>query len=195
VLENNNKQDLCFVTSIFGDSVAEVDHPANVEWFADHWCNTQFWLVTNLEDLPAPGWTKLDVSTNPDIFSLNNIVQSRYAKFLAWQVIPTINQCQTVIYMDGYLQPHYRALSKFRKVSKELQTSEWGLAQVLQPYFNGLTMEAILKQLTEAGKDTTENANATLEWMREQEDYQDVMPYYLNKYLGKKRVLTIQPTY
>jgi hypothetical protein len=59
------------------------------------------------------------------------------------------------------------------------------LAQVKQPYFNGDTMENILNiSIVQMHKDTTEHVQDTLEWMRQHDDYQEVMTYYLNKYLG-----------
>jgi hypothetical protein len=191
-----DEKDLCFVTCIFGDSVDQVDHPANVEWFADHWCNVRFWLVTNLPHLPAPGWTVHLQHSNSNSNSNNanasssqqHIVQSREAKFLAWKVLqPSVEACQAVIYMDGYLKPKSFTLRKFRQIGKDVQGSEWGLAQVEQPYFNGYTMETILNNLIKDGKDTMEHVNATLAWLRQQDDYQDVMTYYLNKYFGKYR--------
>ena len=179
----NNERDICFVTCIFGNSIEEVDHPANVKWFETRWCHTEFWLVTNLADLPAPGWTKILFDTDP---RLSHIVQSRHAKFLGWKVLqPQVQSCKAVIYMDGYLQPK-ASLSRFQKIAKDVQTSHWGLAQVEQPYYRGSTMESILNQLVVDRKDTKEHVQGTLEWFQQQDDYQDVMTYYLNKYFGKE---------
>lgn len=132
-----NNDDICFITCIFGENIHDVDRPANVDWFNDHWCHVRFLLVTNLPDLPSPGWTKIIspsssnnvtvavvatdieeaaaavivVNLNNDATILtttkNNIVQSRHAKFLAWDVLPDIvpNHCAAVVYMDGYLTP------------------------------------------------------------------------------------------
>jgi hypothetical protein len=76
-------------------------------------------------------------------------------------------------YLHGWLlfatqkQCAYQNFERFPKHCN--RPNGWGLAQVQQqPYFNGRTMEAILKQLTtEVGKDTTQNGNATLEWMHQ----------------------------
>eukprot|EP00536_Pseudo-nitzschia_multiseries_P001072 jgi/Psemu1/282774/fgenesh1_pg.13_\ len=142
--------DICFVTCIFGEKVRDVDHPANVEWFRNHWCHTRFWLVTNLPGLPAPGWTTIvspmandrsvrnatttatttttatatATATIPSTTSDNHsdngndrhaatattkthIVQSRHAKFLAWDALDDMapKHCAAVVYMDGYLIP------------------------------------------------------------------------------------------
>ena len=119
VTADSSTTDICFLTSIFGDSVDNVDQPANVEWFDNYWCYTRFLLVTNLADLPSPGWTKFVTNTTlpePQTFSGNassvtqqqkNIVLSRHPKFLAWEALPDIvpNHCKAVVYMDGYLAP------------------------------------------------------------------------------------------
>lgn len=188
---------ICFVTCIFGDSVEQVDHPANVEWFAEHWCDTQFMLVTNLPDLPSPGWTKIvqDIpstgASDSQLHSGNShIVQSREAKFLAWKVLP-VQHCSAVFYMDGYLEPRFSwTPSKFRAIVEQVQSHPWGLSQVQQKYFNGLNMSTILNNLVRDRKDTAEHVDVTLSWLREQDDYQEVMTYYLNKYFGKVRALS-----
>jgi hypothetical protein len=195
-------KDVCFLTCIFGDSTTEVDLPANVEWFQEHWCpSARFDLVTNLPDIVAPGWTKHirmaeespSSSSSPNSTkNYSNIVQSREAKFLAWKVLPYTRNCRMVVYLDGYLTPRshsyyiWSTLGKFQRLADQVQASEWGLAQVEQPYFNGLTMTEIFNQtILNMGKDTVEHANATLTWMKQQKDYQEIMPYYLNKYFGK----------
>lgn len=118
-MEANSITDICFLTCIFGDSVEDVDQPANVEWFATYWCYTRFLLVTNLADLPSPGWTKFVTNTTlPETQSLSgnitsmtqqqqNIVLSRHPKFLAWEALPEVvpDHCRAVVYMDGYLAP------------------------------------------------------------------------------------------
>jgi hypothetical protein len=58
--DNRNKgQTICFVMCIFGDTVEQVNSLANAVWFAKYWCQTRFMLVTNLPNLPSPGWTKI----------------------------------------------------------------------------------------------------------------------------------------
>lgn len=188
--------DVCFVTSIFGNSVSEVDQPADVDWYQRHWCRARFDVVTNLPDLAAPGWTKHLFNSTPPY---HPIVQSRFPKFLAWKALPwTRTDCRMVVYMDGYLVPRQTFLDdylpeilwtstfqKFQSLADQVKKSEWGLAQMKQPYFSGMTMTSIFeKTIVESGKDTPEHAQATLTWMKQQEDYQEIIPYYLNKYLG-----------
>jgi hypothetical protein len=195
-LGDDEKRNICFVTCVFGDTVTQVDHPANVEWFAKHWCQTRFMLVTNLPTLPAPGWTKIVQqaplgrsivsSTDSDPNSnMKYIVQSREAKFLAWKVLP-VNDCGAVFYMDGYLKPRFSwTPSKFKAIVDQVRSHPFGLSQVKQKHFNGLKISTILMNLVRDRKDTADHVNVTLSWLREQGDYQEVMTYYLNKYFGK----------
>jgi len=65
-------------------------------------------VATDIEEAAA---AVIVVNLNNDATILtttkNNIVQSRHAKFLAWDVLPDIvpNHCAAVVYMDGYLTP------------------------------------------------------------------------------------------
>ena len=177
-----DERDICFVTSIFGDSIDQVDRPANVKGFLRRWCNVQFWLATNLPDLPAPGWTTFTMTTPPNH---SHIVQSRETKFLGWKVLqPQVQQCSVVIYLDGYLQPKPFTLRKFRRIAQQVQESYWGLSQVRQKHFNGLSMTTILRNLIRDGKDTSEHVQTTLDWFQQQPDHQEIITYYLNKYFG-----------
>jgi hypothetical protein len=189
------QQDICFVTCIFGQKISEVDQPANVEWYIKHWCNVQFLLVTNLPNLPAQGWTKIvqeQTLSNAKTFPNNFIVESRESKFLGWKVLPQVSeQCAAVIYMDGYLQPKRSwwsssksTLGKFDNVVDQVKHHPWGLSQVKQAYFNGLPTTTILQNLIRDRKDTIDHVNATLSWLQQQDDYQEIMPYYLNKYFA-----------
>lgn len=111
--KEGENDDICFITCIFGGNVRDVDHPANIEWFDKYWCHSRFLLVTNLEKLPAPGWTRIVSEVNSTTTTVstssteNHIVQSRHAKFLAWDVLKgnVPKDCAVVIYMDGYLIP------------------------------------------------------------------------------------------
>lgn len=190
--KNQPRQDICFITCIFGNQVSEVDQPANVEWYVRHWCHVQFLLVTNLPMLPAPGWSKIVQKGATSSSGANFVVESREAKFLGWKVLPQVSkQCAAVVYMDGYLQPKRSwwfqttpTLAKFQDIVQQVQRHPWGLSQVKQAYFNGLPITTILHNLARDRKDTIEHVNATLSWLQQQDDYQDTMTYYLNKYFA-----------
>jgi hypothetical protein len=234
--ESDNKKDIeiCFLTSIFGENVNDVDRPANVDWFNHHWCHVRFLLVTNLPDLSAPGWTKIVSPSPSSSFNNNstistdtiatttknattiiinetrkNIIQSRHAKFLAWDVLSDIvpNHCAAVVYMDGYLTPlrymNWRSLLtsiiisytpfsyykvppplKFQNIIRQVQDHPYGLSQVKQKYFDGLPMTTLLRNLVRDRKDTTEHVETTLQWFHSRSDFHEITPYYLNKYFA-----------
>jgi len=157
---NPGDGDICFVTCIFGQNANDVDQPANVEWFDRHWCHARFLLVTNLPDLPAPGWTRI-VSPSPaeteaaatprgrDLHATNttflfgrrktainttrdHIVGSRHAKFLAWEALPGIvlDHCAAIVYMDGYLAP-VRYTSRASLLVSLVSSTPWSPASPL----------------------------------------------------------------
>jgi hypothetical protein len=240
--QQSGSDDICFVTCIFGDNIDVVDRPANVEWFDWYWCHTRFLLATNLPDLPAPGWTKIVANANTTAITVaeaggnttmdatqKHIVQSRHAKFLAWEALPLIvpKNCAAVVYMDGYLAPvrytswwsflsalvskppwspasplflgsfpwNRRSTNnqvppppKFQALVQQVRNHPWGLSQVKQKYFDGLPMTTLLRNLVRDRKDTKEHVENTLRWFRSQNttgNFQEIMPYYLNKYFGK----------
>jgi hypothetical protein len=56
----------------------------------------------------------------------------------------------------------------------------------LHPTFQGLSLEEIFDGILFREKDVPENTNVTFQWLQSQPDYQTQLPYYLNKYFGKK---------
>jgi hypothetical protein len=87
--------------------------------------------------------------------------------------------------MDAYVKPQTRpGLAPFRKVAKQVAASNVGLSQVFH-ILNGETIDRILELIVEHKKDVPANTKASLEWFREQPDYADKLPYYINKWFGK----------
>mmetsp|Transcript_48304 Transcript_48304/g.117014 ORF Transcript_48304/g.117014 Transcript_48304/m.117014 type:complete len:197 (-) Transcript_48304:39-629(-) len=122
------------------------------------------------------------------------IIRSREAKFLGWKVLP-VQDCRAVVYMDGYLVPKTSIFdfdfnfglclpTKLQRIVDQVKSHPFGLSQVKQKYFNGLSIPTILNNLVRDKKDTVEHVNTTLQWMMSQDDYKPVMTYYLNKYFA-----------
>jgi hypothetical protein len=113
------------------------------------------------------------------------ITQSRWGKFMAWQDPIIQSKCQTVFYMDGYVQPS-ASRGRFQQLSQALRKSSYGLAQVLHPTFDGQSLEEIFDGILERRKDNANNTNITLKWLRAQPDMTPTthLRYYLNKYFG-----------
>jgi hypothetical protein len=172
---------LCFVTCIFGADVKHADIPRNVTGiFSNYTSPFDFLLFTNLEDLPAPGWTKI---VKTDLPYKRFITQSRWAKFMGWRE-EALSHCGTIIYFDGYLRP-VNNLSKFHELAANISKSESGLAAIAHPGLRRRGYEKLLHRIVKHKKDLAVNVNATYKWLREQPDFHDKITYYLNKYLGE----------
>jgi hypothetical protein len=179
------------VTSIFGQDLKRADKPSNVKDLID--CSRyRFFIFTNLRRLNAPGWTKI---VKDDLPYQRMITQSRWGKFLAWQEPQVRHSCRIVFYMDGYVKPRLLDSTEhklFEGLAGNLtQKGTVGLAQVLHPTFQGLSLEEIFQGILFRNKDVPENTNVTFKWLQSQPDYQTHLPYYLNKYFGKKDTIYI----
>jgi hypothetical protein len=165
-------------------------------------------------DTGATATTTINATTVIIDKTKNNIIQSRHAKFLAWDVdvlsdiVP--NHCAAIVYMDGYLMPvrytNWRSLLtsiiisyatpfsyhkiqippplKFQNIIRQVQDHPYGLSQVKQKYFDGLPMTTLLRNLVRDRKDTTEHVETTLRWFHSRTDFHEITPYYLNKYFA-----------
>jgi hypothetical protein len=176
---------ICFVTSVFGTSVEKADKPRNVEniFPNDTVSEYDFFLFTNLENLISPGWMNIALT---DLPYRRFITHSRWGKFVGWRH-KDLAHCGTVIYMDAYVKPQKKkGLAPFRRVAAQVAQSEAGLAQV-NHVWNGKTMDRILEMIIKNKKDVAANTNATMRWFREQPDFNNTMPYYINKWFGKYR--------
>jgi hypothetical protein len=189
VMQDEPKK-ICFVTSIFGESLRRADKPSHVVDLVDC-ARYRFYIFTNLWDLKAPGWTKLAKYGLYRLPYSRMITNSRYGKFLAWQEPEVRQSCRAVFYMDGYVKPRLEQSDKFYALAHNLTTktaqdyNNPGLAQVLHPTFQGLSIKEIFEGIVGRQKDMPEHTNLTFNWMQSQPDYQTHLPYYLNKYFGK----------
>jgi hypothetical protein len=179
----NSSTPICFVTSIFGASVEVVDKPPNVEniFWNDTAADYAFFLFTNLEELTSPGWTNIIIT---DLPYRRFITQSRWGKFVGWRH-KDLTHCGTVIYADGYVKPQSKnGLAPFRKIADKVAQSEVGLAQVTHN-MHGRRISRILNLMVENKKDVAANTEASWKWFQEQPDFDNKIPYYLNKWFGK----------
>jgi hypothetical protein len=174
------KNKLCFVTSIFAETIAEADTPSDVrEAFMNETSSVDFFLFTNLATLPAPGWTKI---VKTDLPYQRLITSSRWGKFMAWRE-EALSHCQVFIYQDGYMKPK-NTLAAWRKKADAVVKSKQGIAQVIFGRgSNNMKMQS--QKIIRDKKDLPENVNATLQWMQKHEDFKNDIPFYRNKYFGK----------
>jgi hypothetical protein len=179
-----NKKMVCFITTAFGENASFVDnipnrtiaHPS----LSQDESTFGFFVFTNLRDLPSPGWEHLyypqDMSTFP-----NNIVASRYGKFLAWEV-PVIDQnCRAVFYVDGgWLLA--KTADFWTLQADALVESEVGLMQYSHMWSKGLLHE--LKLIVTNFKDTRAHVKRERKWLLQQPDFKTDIPMYCNMAFG-----------
>jgi hypothetical protein len=140
----------------------------------------QFFLYTNLEDLEAPGWTKIIRHFSCRRF----ITQSRWGKCMAWKD-PEMKACRTIFYFDGHFKPAgiSETWSKtFGNLTESIKQSEFGLAQTLHP--KGFTALREYEEILKQRKDIKQNVDAAIEWLKAQPDFYNNCTLYMNGFFG-----------
>lgn len=112
------------------------------------------------------------------------ITASRYPKFLAWKNPIIREKCVTVFYLDASSRPKKELLSILHDWKMKVLESDIGFATPIHPtslekeYFIENEMETIVY----SKKDTAENINRTLSWMKTQPDYKADIKVFENTY-------------
>ena len=111
------------------------------------------------------------------------ITQSRWPKFMSWQH-PTVEQnCKTVFYMDAVARPQHSNFPSFlTNLTVNVLRSREKFAVLPHPTSRSITAEfdAILK----FRKDIQKNVDASLKWLKQQEDFVDsIMVYQLTWFM------------
>ena len=184
ISNNNREYEICFITSVFTDNIAHADRVQDVTQLANDNPTFGYFGYTNDSRINMPGWTKVVVDF-PNYKRM--ITKSRYPKFMAWEQQqkqqndneddshPNIQkQCQVVFYMDGIVIPRSGELAnkKFRKLAKDILNSEYGLTQYEHSKGGGAMAE--FQRIVTSKKDTPDNVIASIEWLNNQEDYEQV---------------------
>ena len=172
---------ICFFHSVFGSSVEEVDvipHASRApESIARNSTSFSFLLFTNLEDLRVPGWKT--VVLNLDL--PNNILKSRFPKFMAWQIPAVIEDCKVVFYSDGGWLP-IRTAPVWEKLAARTIAHEAGLIQMKHTRTSGILDE--LGRIVKYQKDSEEKVSAERDWYLEQPDFVGNATMYCNMCFG-----------
>jgi hypothetical protein len=175
---------ICFVTSIFGNDEKKADKPLDVrKLFPDSRSSSDydFILFTNMENVTANGWKQI---VKKDLPYRRFITQSRWGKFVGWRD-EGLSHCGLVIYFDGYVVPvDKEGLEPFQKLADQVIQSEAGIAQVTH-FWDGRKIDWIFGEILKTNKDVPTNVKASMKWFKEQPDFNNKFPYYLNKWFGK----------
>ena len=98
---------ICFITSLFGKSYAEVDKPSNFDDWLLPGCD--YYLFTNLDEKLFNGsWKVVNIDNIfNDMNISSNIIKSRYPKFMGWKSLKDIvkKEYDVIVYCDGLMRP------------------------------------------------------------------------------------------
>jgi len=171
---------VCFVKSVYGHRVQQIDPIASVQEFAEENPTFRFYVVTNLPDLKVNGWTSIVTS---DLPYRRMATQSRYGKFMAFKH-QLIQDCGAVFYMDAALSPKGNS-ETWTELALQLQHDKNGIIQDRHP--RGVETEQrdkLFRELLEQNEPPS-NVNASMSWFSEQPDYRpDEITLYTNVFFG-----------
>jgi hypothetical protein len=181
---NSTIINLCFATSEFSDTVQEADRlpvldPSMIRNPPRHF------IFTNLPSLAVgDGWKTILLE---NLTYRRMITQSRWPKFLGWQH-PELQECQVIFYLDAYLCNPINETA-WNHMAKLILQSPVGLMQGKQIGSNNKPVKGPVIELRKnarMGKVSWEAANATIEWLRKQSNYERMghVPVFKNAMFG-----------
>lgn len=178
--ERTQPPELCFISCVYAPTLSEVkESVTNVAPFVRNYPSISFYLFTNLPDLPmAPGWTRKIVTQLP---YRRLITHSRYGKFMAWKE-SGIDQCQTIVYLDGNLELVSTDISLWRTVAWALHHAPNSPGLMEYPHHQhrkGPLHE--LELIQKYKKDLPEHVQASVEWLKAQPDFNETSTIYSNQ--------------
>jgi hypothetical protein len=206
-IDQGSPIDMCFVSSIFGESEYTADRPSDVSqvWFPNEeeeeeeeekkekeetqpfstttttrrTTTFRFFLFTNLETMDvSEGWYRIVLR---DLPYRRFITQSRYPKFMGWKH-PALQNCTTVYYFDGHYQLNPDRLDDFATTSRQILTSSVGLAQVPHPHKRTVLQE--FSRILYKHKDIPSNVEKSIQWFFSQPDFDNTCTLYQNAFFG-----------
>ena len=98
---NTKKLKICFITSLFCNDINDIDVPGKFEKIKDY----DYYLFSNLnKDQFDTSW---EIIKMDNINYKNNLIKSRYMKFMAWKYFKDImkKNYDVIYYCDAYLSP------------------------------------------------------------------------------------------
>ena len=160
---------ICFIKCAYGSSIEQLDKADDkqngVVNLQNENPNFKFYYFTNLEELnPASGWDKIIMKVMP---YKRFITQSRYGKFMAWQLPEIQNNCAVVFYLDGQVRINQSITSsEWTKLAITVRDSPFGLLQV--QHRNDMYQEK--RGIIQKKKDLPSNMKITMKWIEDQLD-------------------------
>lgn len=168
---------ICFVTSIFGDNINQVDKPAKFKKNPKY----DYILFTNLaEDSFDTSWTVVNINNFIQKFNLKrNVTKSRYAKFMITDYFRQQGlDYDMVVYCDGIYVPNVDFdWTKFQTKLKDIK----GLKLAQYTHKNNFVSE--LKLIQKIGKDSATNCAKTLQYFKKNYGRHISAPIFTNTFL------------
>lgn len=174
--------EICFVVSVYGKLVENVEKVQNVtklpsiskaEGF-------HFFAYTNLPklELEKNGWTRIE---NQFSEYRRDITKSRWPKFLAWKDVRIQSDCQVVFYLDstGEIIASPR---QYRQTAKQILSSSIGHSQYKHPDGDGPWEE--FGRVLRSRKDKLKSVQKSREWLLQQPDFSEKCTMYENRYIA-----------
>ena len=117
------------------------------------------------------------------------ITKSRWPKFMAWQHPTIANNCKTVFYLDASSRPKDKSdfVELLHDLKAKVLSSEVGFAIPLRRghglgFRLGSNIPTEFRAIKWYKKDIKKNIEASMAWLREQDDYDATIPVYQNTY-------------
>ena len=175
---------IAFVTSMFG-----LDNRKNGEF--EPIKNCDHFLFTDRDSFTYPtSWKIHDISSDPNVSKLkNNVLKSRYAKFLSWRIFQSLQlDYDLVFYCDSVIHPRNHV--DWFNVAKKIQESTTDfLYQSAHPGVSGSPnpLQHELRGIFRARKDGLNSILNTIVFFKKK--YKDVdlkrlKSYYANTFLA-----------
>lgn len=152
---------ICFITSLFGDSIENIDKCGRFETDDRY----DYYLFTNLDIKQFnTSWKVININ---DIFLgsniTSNIIKSRYPKFMGWKLLEKYVEktYDAVFYCDGYLAPKI--------------TTDWNYyANLITQHESGLVQQKHVR-------DAYEECDAIVRYKKDNRERMDKVNKYLLK--------------
>jgi len=161
---------ICFISSLVGNNLNNIDKPGNFKKF--HTDTFDFFLFTNIKDFKHDSWNVIHVedsllneyagiSENSDNRS-DQIYKSRYFKFMGWDYIKNHlkKDYDVIFYCDAIYTPNH--LTNWQYYVKKILESESGIIQKKHPKKNTIYSEC--NAIIGCRKDSEENMKKMIEF-------------------------------
>lgn len=153
---------IAFITSLFGQGGSE---PAEFQRIDGY----DYFLFSDRDQKDFDtSWDVYNISENPNVSKLNcNIRKSRYAKFMSWELLDSMNvDYDCIYYCDAHFAPKFR--TNWEEVSKSFISKPYPFLQDIHPLSHNYGIEDECRWIVNLRKDSRDNIEKTLAFFRQE---------------------------